>query len=162
MPTTFTPAWTSVSNAEKLTCSAPTISARVPMCGCRSSTSCCSRPVVSTPSGREPGTSRAGRGRSRQPVARTIADARSDSTLGSCYLERSVRRPARDRRLRADVYTYALRELDVPPRIGRPRRRAVEVADTKALMRAVTWDPTGPFLALEHENARDPPPSKPD
>ena len=34
----------------------------------------------------------------------------------------------------------------------------MEVSDTKALMRAVTWDPTGPLLAVEHDDVRDPSP----
>jgi hypothetical protein len=75
MPTVFAPPWASVSRAEKLTCSAPTMSARAPTVCLFRYTSCWSVPVVITPSGREPGTSRAERGRSRQPLARMTASA---------------------------------------------------------------------------------------
>ncbi len=79
IPTVLAPPWRSVRSAEKLTCSAPTTSARRPTRRSFRYTSCCSVPVVSTPSGREPGTSRAERGRSRQPVARITASGSSVS-----------------------------------------------------------------------------------
>ena len=79
IPTVRTPAWASVSSAEKLTCSAPTTRARSPTGSRFRYTSCWSVPVVMTPSGREPGTSRAERGRSRQPVARMTASGWIDS-----------------------------------------------------------------------------------
>ena len=61
--------------AEKLTCSAPTTSAR-PGSRCPARyTRRCSSPVVITPGGRSPGTRRAVRGRSRQPVASSTARA---------------------------------------------------------------------------------------
>ena len=61
--------------AEKLTCSAPTTSAR-PGSRCPARyTRRCSSPVVITPGGRSPGTRRAARGRSRQPVASSTAPA---------------------------------------------------------------------------------------
>jgi hypothetical protein len=70
------PPWASVMIAEKLTCSAPTMSARVPAGSPCRYTSCWSVPVVITPSGLLPGTKRAERGRSRQPVASTTTPGR--------------------------------------------------------------------------------------
>ena len=64
--------------AEKLTCSAPTITARVPT-RWRAIANCCNDPVVNIPLGRSPGTSRAERGRSRAPVARITASASMSS-----------------------------------------------------------------------------------
>gem|GEM_PF-5946744 len=72
---TDAPAWARVSRAEKLTCSAPTTTALWPTGWRWRWTSCCRAPVVSTPSGRVPGTRRAERGRSRQPVASSTARA---------------------------------------------------------------------------------------
>ncbi len=59
--------------AEKLTCSAPTTSARPGSRWPARYTRRCSSPVVITPGGRSPGTRRAVRGRSRQPVASSTA-----------------------------------------------------------------------------------------
>ena len=78
--------------AEKLTCSAPTTSARPASLWPPRYTLRCSSPVVITPGGRSPGTRRAVRGRSRHPVASSTALAATVSAPAA-LVSVALRRP---------------------------------------------------------------------
>ena len=100
--------------------------------------------MVITPSGREPGTSRAERGRSRQPVASITAAGSSVSRPPRPReLERPAGRPARDHRLGAQLGARGRRELGVAARVARAGERPAQVAQAEALMLRVTRDPAG-------------------
>ena len=133
--TALQPTWRRVRIAEKLTCSAPTITARVPT-RVPAIASCCSEPVVKI-RGRSPGTSRAAADRSRTPVARTIGIARID------VVEREHRRAAPHVDARSPWPASTKRAC-----VARARYDAVQIADPEAEVIGVARDPAGLLLAL--------------
>ena len=152
-PATEAPPCARVATAEKLTCSAPTITARRPTLRPWRWTSCCSVEVVITPAGREPGTSRAERGRSRQPVARITAGG-SISSLppGPVSFSRRCSLPVGDHRLGEDLDAPS----DPRARDSAARTRAGEhgaqVAQSEARVVGVPRDPSGLALSLDHRH----------
>lgn len=87
-----------VCTAEKLTCSAPTITATLPTGWWCRHQCCWSAPAMSTPAGRVPGTSRAGRRRSRQPVASSTARTCHSVRPSGLVVVSAVAQPSRSRR----------------------------------------------------------------
>ena len=148
MATVRQPAWASVRTAEKLTCSAPTTTARRPTARGRATASCWSAPVVSTPAGRSPGT-RPGRCGAAPgvPVA-------SDDGRGAGHWPLSAARPGRPGRrsgrpptqrrwCRCGSRRRRLRLVDQATRVGRADEDAVEVAQPEAGVLGVAGDAAG-------------------
>ena len=109
--------------------------------------------VVITPAGREPGTSRAERGRSRQPLARiTASGVEQLAPARAGELERPGGRPARDHRLGAELGARTVGELREPARVGGAGQRPVQVAQPEALVGGVARDATRLALPLDHDD----------
>ena len=156
-PATEAPACARVVIAEKLTCSAPTITARRPTLSPLRWTSCWRVEVVITPAGRSPGTSRAERGRSRHPVASTTAGG-SISSLPPGPVSFSLPLPIGDHRLRQDLSPRLGRQLAVALGVARSGEDRPQVAEAEAGVVGVARDPTRLALALDHRHRRDPAP----
>ena len=109
--------------------------------------------MVITPSGRDPGTSRAERGRSRQPVARITASGWiSWGPSGPV----SWSGPSGDQRVTivsVRISTPAVRGAPrVAAGVGRPGQRPPHVADAEALVAGVARDAARLGLALDDEH----------
>ena len=130
-----------------------------PLCPRPACTMLCSCPVVSTPDGRSPGTSRAERGRSRAPVASTTALARTRSS--PCGVVTSALPSGAQPVTIAPLRTAPRgrhRALGQQPGIGRTAHKSPQVAHPVADVVAVPWHAAWLPLPIQHQRldgARD-------